>query len=111
MITDQMVEAAIKAWNATADDASTAEAMRAALTAALGDAGWQDISTAPKDGTAVDIWYKGVRYADCHWSSLPYAGDISWGWTCQQLGRIAKPTHWMPLPTPPLPRHDDRATT
>ena len=52
MITDQMVEAAIKAWNATADDASTAEAMRAALTAAIGDAvvvpaGWQLVPVKP----------------------------------------------------------------
>jgi hypothetical protein len=66
-------------------------------------AAWQPIETAPKDGTAVDLW-KGVRLTDCYWCSLPYAGDIPWGWTCQSLGRITNPTHWMPLPADPLSR-------
>ena len=62
---------------------------------------WQPIDTAPKDGTRVlltdgkftqiGLW--------CQWLSVPgnpeewfYEGGRGWN----------DPTHWMPLPTPPL---------
>lgn len=61
---------------------------------------WQPISTAPKDGTVVDLWCEYYRMPDClfihgEWRQMfgesPEEFDIV----------IGKPTHWMPLPEPP----------
>lgn len=74
------------------DDTPTAEAQ-----------GWQDISTAPKDGTKIltyePTWTNPVNVAH-------YGNDKSW-WlsNCyEDLGHDLDPTHWMPLPTPPKER-------
>lgn len=63
---------------------------------------WRDISTAPKDGTAILLAVLG--------SSGKYAQQVGswqvdrlndepdgweWPWT------VGRPTHWMPLPPPP----------
>jgi hypothetical protein len=71
--------------------------------------GWQDISTAPKDGTEILAW--------CVHPNAEYAGTIAeksewqcpvvtrWidhnggGWTWH--GMLGRFTHWQPLPTPP----------
>lgn len=80
-----------------------------ALTAALavGDEGiregWQDIETAPKDGTEVLLW--GVCWRD----HQAYAPDrnVGWwaadglGWQTRAKDEDIDPTHWQPLPTPP----------
>jgi len=50
-------------------------------------AGWQDISTAPKDGTAVFLYDGKHRYI----SQWPIWKSIS-----------RQPTHWQPLPAAPL---------
>lgn len=60
--------------------------------------GWQDISTAPKDGTKVLGWAEG-DYTVVEWSSGGY-------WTLSECGAYASdgewwPTHWMPLPAAP----------
>lgn len=36
--------------------------------AALSMPAWRDISSAPKDGTIIDLWMNGRRYADVYWS-------------------------------------------
>jgi len=81
---------------------------------------WQDISTAPKDGTAVllfepmesrfiaDGFVQGPRVGEMlgigvgHWIwpdwSEPYWADYFDG---DRL--MSDPTHWMPLPPPPSP--------
>jgi hypothetical protein len=83
---------------------------------------WQPISTAPKDGTIVDLYCVGERWTDCYWG-FPhhccgeYEGhcDSDWhgleeGWvhsatnevlTSIHEGDHLDPTHWMPLPPPP----------
>ena len=68
--------------------------------------GWQDISTAPKDGTPVLAWcvHPHARWAgdDRDWAA---AVVTSWtthnggGWTWH--GMIGTFTHWMPLPAAP----------
>jgi len=65
---------------------------------------WQDISTAPRDGTPVILGEAGAQPQLARWLSLPegegwfsFESDISgfnpW--------RAFPPSHWMPLPDPP----------
>jgi len=71
---------------------------------------WQDIATAPKDGTQVDLWSdRGFRYPNAAWDVVDYpmdaSGDNIYGWTdSSHHGSIKNGgpyTHWMPLPKPP----------
>lgn len=59
--------------------------------------GWRDIETAPKDGTSVDIWcgFRMTRHFYCvyHEETDTWLDNIG--------GKVRKPTHWMPSPTPP----------
>ncbi len=78
---------------------------------------WLDISTAPKDGTLIDVWL-----GDSDGPFSPEPADIDfyctkgtrrsgdWAWAngkfrpCGGLPGMTvfvQPTHWMPLPTPP----------
>jgi hypothetical protein len=61
---------------------------------------WQPISTAPKDGTRVDLWLSssdGVdqwRETDCWWNAdRKLWFNLRGRWDCA--------THWMPPPDPP----------
>lgn len=63
---------------------------------------WQDIKTAPKDGTKILLScparrgeYPGV-VEKCYWHVWGHASGKWWDWVCPD-----KPTHWMPLPSPP----------
>lgn len=75
--------------------------------------GWMPIEGAPIDGTIIDLWAKRKgtldayeRVSDCFW------GDIVdwWGLDRQdwiglyqhQHRSYENPTHWRPLPFPPL---------
>jgi hypothetical protein len=68
---------------------------------------WQEISTAPKDGSKIDIWGK---FEKSGWRRVPNAhwNEKMKNW---QLGDynasdyMVKPiiTHWMPIPEPPAP--------
>lgn len=74
---------------------------------------WQDIETAPKDGTSIlgcnsrgvfifrwntDEYARRVRP---YWDSYGYV----WGTTAL---RSDQPTHWMPLPEPPTPQQESK---
>ena len=62
---------------------------------------WQDIRTAPKDGTTVDLWSpKYVRFTGCVWTKLYKRNDYQW-FQYGTDGYEIEPTHWMPLPAPP----------
>jgi len=80
-----------------------AQIARASLSAALGDAGWQDISTAPTDGSPILGWSdEGVSYVCWHskgrWTFLKnYKGD-EWHF---------EPTKWMPHPAFPAVTNDE----
>jgi hypothetical protein len=69
---------------------------------------WQPIKTAPKDGTLILGWN-----GECH---LIWYLDIGRGeaWvnaaTAYELKRDKQPTHWLPLPDPPLPAVDQPRT-
>lgn len=60
---------------------------------------WQDIETAPKDGTRC-ILFQGGRKV-CMGEYVPK----QWEWAVEGWkntnGNFFNPTHWMPLPEPP----------
>ena len=72
---------------------------------------WQPIDTAPKDGRTVIVYqpgyswrYPSPRHAEevaiAYWrqpGNPERAPEWIWG------TRIYRPTHWMPLPSPPAP--------
>lgn len=82
-------------------------AMLSARPALSTESGWQDIATAPRDGTAVDLWghyangsgfrfrMPGYFWEDGRWMNED-GEDAS-----DYPKYIFQPTHWMPLPTPP----------
>ena len=65
---------------------------------------WQDIATAPMDGTKVRLWLGGVwQHEDIGaWKAVEGPSDWPYVWHCL-TGRCiwSVPTHWMPLPAPP----------
>lgn len=68
---------------------------------------WQPIETAPKDGSHVLAWRSGWdRPAWVRWVWNPRVGREFWNdadeWDAYEL-ESEPPTHWMPLPDPPLP--------
>lgn len=70
---------------------------------------WQDISTAPKDGTRIDIWginhltydKRGERIVNVKWGAVrDWMGHERDDWQHGRGGDF-EPTHWMSLPEPP----------
>lgn len=68
--------------------------------------GWQPISTAPKDGTVIDLWVQwpehndARRTPDAHWSCA--VGEWQLGqYHAGQFVHRPMITHWMPEPAPP----------
>ncbi len=61
--------------------------------------GWQPIETAPKDKRSVVLYWP-------HWSHTPVVGYIDkvGRWACEAASSTdgPDPTHWMPLPDPPV---------
>lgn len=79
---------------------------------------WQPIETAPKDGTAVLIFYEndephmyddeGPHMAVARWWASAEFEPSGWGWTDfsvenwnREEMRQLFPTHWRPLPASP----------
>lgn len=73
------------------------------------EARWYPISTAPKDGTPI-LCFRPDSLG--HGFSDQSGIDVLWwesgDWTYDGDGRVTidPPTHWMPLPAPPLPNGD-----
>lgn len=60
---------------------------------------WQPIETAPKDGTWIQVWADSCeRSIQTQW--VRWQGEERWVGTMSPL--YVTPTHWMPLPSPPL---------
>lgn len=87
-------ESAAPLFNLTPRGKRHLAALRAALAtleahaAAASASGWQDIASAPRDGTPVLIWTGGPT---------PHADYYHNGWSGDE------PTHWQPLPAGPPP--------
>ena len=60
--------------------------------------GWQDIETAPKDGTYILVYGAPVFSKSCvaQWTR-PRTGD-DWNWYTPEISIAINPTHWQPLP-------------
>jgi len=58
---------------------------------------WLPISTAPKDGTQFLAFEKGGHF-NCWWHDNGY-GEQYW---MDEADSEPNPTHWMPLPSPPV---------
>lgn len=54
---------------------------------------WQPIESAPKDGTRVLLSKLGAMHTAFYRNG---------GWECGNLHYFNSPTHWMPLPAPPV---------
>lgn len=76
---------------------------------------WQDISTAPKDGTVILVYanqgrmHNGIHAARPHWSGRTGAYGHDWAHAnYQDLGDHVSGyvTHWQPLPPPPNPHSE-----
>lgn len=73
---------------------------------------WQDIATAPKDGTNIILFIRSQMYgtswqAVAKWTDLEGTG-LYYDWAsplgngkCRVDSCTSKPTHWHPLPAPP----------
>lgn len=94
----------VSAWGST-----QLGALLDAVSAALAQSdGWQPIETAPKGAAdLIDLWSNGSRVADCQWASpggVDPTKDKTWitwlddGWK----DVVREPTHWMPIPPPPV---------
>ncbi|HEY0124995.1 MAG TPA: hypothetical protein VGC14_25175 [Rhizobium sp.] len=74
--------------------------LKAIATRVLSRSAWQDISTAPKDGT------------DLLLSAENWHGDVvvgCWsfgGWRDRDDGDALRPTHWQHIPSAPTPSED-----
>lgn len=65
---------------------------------------WQSIETAPNDGTQVLIGRAGARPIIGSQKKGKCVGGMPTGWTFSSFdGSYMPPTHWMPLPAPPIP--------
>jgi hypothetical protein len=71
--------------------------------------GWRDISTAPKDGTSVLLFSSGemvVARWDADYGFVDpegaFVAPLSDGWDRAVKDHYSDPTHWMPLPAPPI---------
>ena len=66
---------------------------------------WQPIETAPRDGTRIDLLFRGnMRFTDCAWSEGAWwATEADEPSVCLSHG-TSQPTHWMLIPA--FPRAD-----
>ncbi len=63
---------------------------------------WQPISTAPKDGTVIDLWAENQRLANCTWCEDSSSWKQQYSENPGTLFPInLDPTHWMPVPEAP----------
>lgn len=74
------------------------------------DTDWQDIATAPRDGTAVDLWtdhrITDAVFRDGGWlkwdrfvrDKRQTAGQFT---GTNRYRQVTRPIYWMPLPEPP----------
>ena len=108
--TSRMIDAGIQARFSVREGQTAAmwAAMLAASPPLPDTGGWRDIESAPKDGTAVLVWSSEDTSVASHdgggWLAL-----VDGEWVVENVPNTGNqwievyPTHWQPLPSPPLP--------
>jgi len=74
------------------------------ITDKLKEREWHPISTAPKDGTNILVWWPSECHCPlvAHWNDGKWNNNkIGWKFTGWDNSKETEPTHWMPLHTPP----------
>ncbi len=72
---------------------------------------WQDISTAPKDGTNIQLWWPKECHCPItgHWETGKWSNcGIGWKFTGWGQTKETEPTHWRELPLPPSEQIKDK---
>lgn len=66
---------------------------------------WRDIATAPKDGTQILVCIT-YNLPDGHWETIQWVDwqkpPFVWPIYRDRIDIPYSPTHWMPLPDPPV---------
>ncbi len=68
---------------------------------------WLTIDTAPKDGTRVILFHKPEMIGIGYWGRNGHYNPLGWlthSSSGGYINHIDQPTHWMPLPPPPVSR-------
>jgi len=63
---------------------------------------WQPIETAPQDGTPILAYFKSAIQHVPGIISVAKKKEHYWVLECYAEHQCSVPTHWMPLPPPPL---------
>jgi hypothetical protein len=86
-----------------AEAAEIVKAVLAALPSQAQADGWQDIASAPKDGTKVLVSVAGRQWITIAAHATHGYRGHAWR-EIHSLGRVThyEPTHWRPLPAPPV---------
>ena len=111
--TEEMIEAGCEAVHLESDRPgfSNRSIVTAAYKGALAVAPspWQPIETVPKDGTSIllcDASVSGGCFV-AEWDDEPL--KPGWNWSLDDLDYHKDlPTHWMPLPSQPLPKQNKK---
>lgn len=104
-----VIERMIRAYQVRVDHGRNEHCHPEAMEAALDASGlwpvWQDISTAPRDGTNILVWWPLQIHCPvtAHWTDK-WADGIGWKFTGWGQVLQTSPTHWFPLPPPPAAR-------
>lgn len=89
----------------TADLASLESQERAELKRLLDKYGWpwQDMSTAPKDGSEFLVWFADDGHGYGYWCEAAYGYPAEFHFYAFGVDERAEetPTHWLPLPARP----------
>jgi len=81
-----------------------ADRILAALAHSAVPEGWQDIASAPKDGRLILVATEGQKVGSPAWTGMycAYWNNAEHLWLFHRSGYVPNPTHWMPLPKPPV---------
>ena len=107
MTQKNQIEAAVAAWKKLGEgksiDGEEYTAIGFILQAALQPAaqGWRDISTAPRDGTWILIYYKDSVHFPIQSAKFTDFGAWETTHAYEECQEYPMPTHWIPLPLPP----------
>jgi Lar family restriction alleviation protein len=100
--------AKIGRWDAEYRPLYTAAQLSTLHAASVRDGGWMPIESAPRDGTRVLIYQQKNTKQRKYWGVFigflhtPGNGKDPPFWECEGSSQRLSPTHWQPLPAPPM---------